>query len=712
MRKHIQNWILLIFITIYLAACSTSVTVPTQAATTYSSPIVSLPSPGLNLVTISTTTGEQQESTERVTTKNSDEFVLTSPEVGEGGILPVEYTCDGASNTLPLASSGAPAGTQSMAIIMHHIASPTDLHWYWVLYDIPADVTSLPKNVTGIGTLGINSVNGQTAYTPPCSKGPGPKEYIYTVYALSAMPQLTVPATQVNREILLTAIQNITLASATLNVTYSRNAVALQKESSNTSLLADETPSATLAKSATSANQAPAGGGMPPELAIQACSAKKKQETCQFTSQKGMEIGVCETVQSQLACSPQRGPNDNGQGNDNNQQPNNNQNDAGGSTYYINQAISDKAQGMTIAFDALAFLTGDLGADSFFPPGKVADFWGFQYLRDNDPSNMGHAGDFLTSVANNMLNVLTEEQRAQLVALARSQVDSIHEYGYMRFVLMQAFQNLLDGKLPSGTIGLSEEAVKAYSAQLYQLDGEISYERAQLYGSLINSFTADQKAYLDSMKGLGMLDWPEVQEPADLSSLDQPVKVAVMTYAADMFSWYVVSVEADVYFCPERHGTYFGSFYVKDIQAMSDPSYAIPTNLTGDLGDQMLSTLTTDQAQLITSLVDLQKPSLLGIVDTRQQVAIELRKFLSGETPDKAIVLDLMAQYGEYDGEIIYNMAVHFTQLSQSLTSDQTGRLDAMRQELLGELSHPTGAYLYSQPISMPEIPNTDFLFK
>ncbi len=71
---------------------------------------------------------------------------------------------------------------------------------------------------------------------------------------------------------------------------------------------------------------------------------------------------------------------------------------------------------MTISYDALAFLTGDLGADSFFPPGKVADFWGFQYLRDNDPSEMGHAGDFLTSAAMNMLNTLTAEQRAQLVA--------------------------------------------------------------------------------------------------------------------------------------------------------------------------------------------------------------------------------------------------------------------------------------------------------
>ncbi len=76
--------------------------------------------------------------------------------------------------------------------------------------------------MTGIGMLGNNSVNGKLAYTPPCSKGPGPKEYIYTVYALSADPQFTVPAAQVDRAPLLDAIKDITLDSAELHVIYSR----------------------------------------------------------------------------------------------------------------------------------------------------------------------------------------------------------------------------------------------------------------------------------------------------------------------------------------------------------------------------------------------------------------------------------------------------------------------------------------------------------
>ncbi|HUM27461.1 MAG TPA: YbhB/YbcL family Raf kinase inhibitor-like protein, partial [Anaerolineales bacterium] len=136
--------------------------------------------------------------------------------------LSKEFTCDGSSATLPLSWSGAPTETKSFAVVMHHIPGPGDSHWYWVVYNIPADILSLEKNSTGIGTLGTNSVNGQTEYAPPCSKGPGEKVYTYTVYALSAEPQISLSASQVSREVLLDAIQNITLASAALNVTYTR----------------------------------------------------------------------------------------------------------------------------------------------------------------------------------------------------------------------------------------------------------------------------------------------------------------------------------------------------------------------------------------------------------------------------------------------------------------------------------------------------------
>jgi phosphatidylethanolamine-binding protein (PEBP) family uncharacterized protein len=150
-------------------------------------------------------------------------FILTSPDISSGGILPVTYTCDGESATLPLEWSGYPEDTKYFALIMHHVASPEEIHWYWVVYNIPLSVNAFSRNVSITGTLGNNSVNGKTQYAPPCSQGPGPKEYIYTIYALSDSVTLSVLPSEVNREVLLDGIKDITLVSATLTVIYSRD---------------------------------------------------------------------------------------------------------------------------------------------------------------------------------------------------------------------------------------------------------------------------------------------------------------------------------------------------------------------------------------------------------------------------------------------------------------------------------------------------------
>lgn len=50
--------------------------------------------------------------------------------------------------------------------------------------------------------------------------------------------------------------------------------------------------------------------------------------------------------------------------------------------YTIEQSISDMAKLTTIVFSGLAFITGNFDADTFFQPGKVAGYFGFQYMRD------------------------------------------------------------------------------------------------------------------------------------------------------------------------------------------------------------------------------------------------------------------------------------------------------------------------------------------
>lgn len=150
-------------------------------------------------------------------------FKLNSPEVIDGGTLPKDYTGDGSAATLPLKWTGAPEGTKSFALIMHHVA-PDMTKWYWILYNIPTGTEMLPRNVQqGVGTLGNNSVNDRAEYAPPHSKGPGAKTYTYTVYALSEPVTFDVSAAEVSRDVLLTAMKGKVLATAELNVIYSRN---------------------------------------------------------------------------------------------------------------------------------------------------------------------------------------------------------------------------------------------------------------------------------------------------------------------------------------------------------------------------------------------------------------------------------------------------------------------------------------------------------
>jgi len=147
-------------------------------------------------------------------------LAVRSPAIGADRMLPSEYTCDGAGVSPPIEWEAGPEGTKSYALVLWHEA-PDQTKSYWVIHGIPATITVLPKAARGVGVMGLNDKR-RPEYDPPCSRGPGLKTYHVTVYALSATPQL--PATAVDREALLAAVEGITLADGTLTFSYERGA--------------------------------------------------------------------------------------------------------------------------------------------------------------------------------------------------------------------------------------------------------------------------------------------------------------------------------------------------------------------------------------------------------------------------------------------------------------------------------------------------------
>ena len=151
---------------------------------------------------------------------NLPQLAVTSSSVDAKGFITIDCTCDGASQSPAVEWKDAPKGTKSFAVSLWHTA-PDQEKSYWVVYNIPTNVTKLAKNGKGVGKLGLND-RRRAEYDPMCSKGPGVKEYHITVFALSAEQIPKLSPDKANRAGLLEAIKDLTLAEGTLDFLYER----------------------------------------------------------------------------------------------------------------------------------------------------------------------------------------------------------------------------------------------------------------------------------------------------------------------------------------------------------------------------------------------------------------------------------------------------------------------------------------------------------
>ena len=156
--------------------------------------------------------------------QQKSEFIVRSSAVASDGSLSSEFTGDGSGMSMPIEWSNLPTGTKYFALSLWHtpqpFSDPDQVKSYWIVYNIPSDIHSLPAGVKGVGTDGYNSKN-KTGYDPMRSKWPGVKAYNLTLYALSAKPAFN-NTTRVQRSDLLKAIKGITLDECTLKYTYQR----------------------------------------------------------------------------------------------------------------------------------------------------------------------------------------------------------------------------------------------------------------------------------------------------------------------------------------------------------------------------------------------------------------------------------------------------------------------------------------------------------
>jgi Raf kinase inhibitor-like YbhB/YbcL family protein len=156
-------------------------------------------------------------------------LTVTSTAFKNGEPIPKKYAYrpEGDNVSPPLAWSGAPAGVQSYALICDDPDAKGPEPWvHWVIFDIPANRTSLGENEGGKqpgGWDGINSFNerGWGGPLPPPGKV---HHYYFKVFALDARmgpAEVTKPPTMTKSE-LLSAMKGHVIAKGEIMGTYER----------------------------------------------------------------------------------------------------------------------------------------------------------------------------------------------------------------------------------------------------------------------------------------------------------------------------------------------------------------------------------------------------------------------------------------------------------------------------------------------------------
>jgi phosphatidylethanolamine-binding protein (PEBP) family uncharacterized protein len=151
---------------------------------------------------------------------------VSSASADSSGFLSRENTCDGGGISPAIGWSAGPIGTKSYVVIMDTIPGPARPgesesadHTYLNLYNIPGNIRAIDEGKLTQGMLGLN-FKSKAAYEPPCSQGPGKKDYTITVIALSST--LNISPSQATPKMIIDASKTQILATGKFIAHYER----------------------------------------------------------------------------------------------------------------------------------------------------------------------------------------------------------------------------------------------------------------------------------------------------------------------------------------------------------------------------------------------------------------------------------------------------------------------------------------------------------
>jgi hypothetical protein len=118
-------------------------------------------------------------------------FWISSPAFHEGGTIPLKYGFHGQNISPELRVEKVPAGTRSLVLIVDDPDAPSGLWTHWLVWNLPANTTSIPEGKLPPGAVQGKNSSGHVRYDGPAPPS-GTHRYFFRLYALQTM--LSLPA--------------------------------------------------------------------------------------------------------------------------------------------------------------------------------------------------------------------------------------------------------------------------------------------------------------------------------------------------------------------------------------------------------------------------------------------------------------------------------------------------------------------------------------
>lgn len=144
-------------------------------------------------------------------------FHLVSPSFEKDGSIPIKYTCHGENISPALSWEGAPPETKSFALIVDDPDAPGWTRIHWVVYNIPAQVTSSKEGEAPKDSIQGANDQGKPQYRGPCPPKGSTHRYFFKLYALKQPLNLPEGATKEQVE---KAMQSLVLEETQLIGTF------------------------------------------------------------------------------------------------------------------------------------------------------------------------------------------------------------------------------------------------------------------------------------------------------------------------------------------------------------------------------------------------------------------------------------------------------------------------------------------------------------